>query len=77
MAGEFREELNECNEAALIGATIKGGIIMSQLSGSPELLNGLLVHLRLRLHCHYKLMGHCQNSINNLETDYLLPISLN
>jgi AcrR family transcriptional regulator len=76
-AGEFRKEIDASNEADLIVATIKGGIIMSQLSGNSDLLNRLLGQLRSRVGYYCKIKGYCQKSNHSLESDYLLPISLN
>ena len=51
--GEFSKKLNPLNEAELIFATIEGGIMMSKLSDSPDILNRLLENLKKQIKHRY------------------------
>jgi AcrR family transcriptional regulator len=44
--GEFRPDLNPAHEAEHLYAQIQGGILLSQTSGDPRVLNRILVRLQ-------------------------------
>ena len=51
--GEFSKKLKPSNEAELIFATIEGGIMISKLNDSPEILNRLLENIRSQIKQRY------------------------
>lgn len=52
--GEFSPMLNVQTEAAMIFATIEGGVMMSKLSNDPKILNNLLLFLQQHIETRYK-----------------------
>ncbi len=52
--GEFSPTLNVQTEAAMIFATIEGGVMMSKLSNDPKILNNLLLFLQQQIETRFK-----------------------